>query len=183
MTTNLQIINEKTTALADSIEINEILSQDDLLKTNEQLSAIKIYMRRIDEIRKEQTDPLEKKKKAIIAQFAPAYNQLKELSEKIGHNIKLYDKRMYEERKLMLEEAKKKNEVAIVEKPQKTIRTEHGTTSIKKIWDFNIVDASIIPREFYSVDEDKIIKAIKGGEREISGVEIYQRTSLSTRTK
>jgi DNA repair exonuclease SbcCD ATPase subunit len=53
--------------------------------------------------------------------------------------------------------------------------------SLRKVWDFDIMDANAIPREFLSIDEKKIRGAIAAGIHEIDGLRIYQRNDLILR--
>jgi len=69
--------------------------------------------------------------------------------------------------------------------PAKTgpLRSESGTLSIIKFWDFEIVDPDAVPRKYLKVDEAKIREAIqKGGIRHISGVRIFENQRTQRRT-
>ncbi len=52
-------------------------------------------------------------------------------------------------------------------------------------WDFEIADASRIPREYLMIDETKIRRVIKalGSEANIPGVRAFQKTVMSVRAK
>jgi len=66
-----------------------------------------------------------------------------------------------------------------VETKQKTvIKTDSGSLKTRKLWKAKIVDEMIVPREFLSVDMVKINKAIRSGQREIKGLDIYQEETL-----
>lgn len=66
----------------------------------------------------------------------------------------------------------------VVPGPATTIRSSAGTVSTTKVWDFEIVDESQIPREFLMVDTTKIRKVVQAGLRNIPGVRIYERDQL-----
>lgn len=68
-----------------------------------------------------------------------------------------------------------------VRRQAKTTRGDFGTVSAKKVWDFEIVDASAVPPEFLMVNEKAIRAAVKAGVRNIPGVNIYQKEELSVR--
>lgn len=52
---------------------------------------------------------------------------------------------------------------------------------IRKIWTYEVKDETKIPREYLMVDTAKINAAVKSGERSISGVNIFQKSSLAIR--
>lgn len=61
----------------------------------------------------------------------------------------------------------------------KTVHSENGSATFKKIWDFRIIDPLKIPREFLQVDLVAIRKAVKGGVRVIDGVDIFETEEVS----
>lgn len=61
------------------------------------------------------------------------------------------------------------------------INLSTDTASVSMVWDFEITDKTQIPLEFLKVDEVAIRNAIRNGERNISGVKIYQKPQLSLR--
>jgi len=50
-----------------------------------------------------------------------------------------------------------------------------------KTWAFDITDISQVPREYLQLDEVKIRQAIAAGTRTISGINIFQKDSISLR--
>ncbi len=68
-----------------------------------------------------------------------------------------------------------------MERQATTTRGDFGTVSAKKVWDFEIVDASAVPPEFLMVNEKAIRAAVKAGVRNIPGVNIFQKEELSVR--
>jgi len=53
--------------------------------------------------------------------------------------------------------------------------------SIRLIWDFELTDLSLVPREFLMLDEAKVKAAIKLEVRNIPGVRIFQKEQLNLR--
>jgi hypothetical protein len=53
--------------------------------------------------------------------------------------------------------------------------------NLRKDWDFEIVNPTLVPREFLTVDETMIRNAVKKGIREISGVRIFQNEKVVLR--
>lgn len=69
-----------------------------------------------------------------------------------------------------------------VPKKKDPIRTEVGTASTRMVWDFEIEDAEKVPDNYKVIDEKKIKNAIAAGIRDIPGVKIVERPSVSVRT-
>lgn len=81
-----------------------------------------------------------------------------------------------------MQQAEMKSEAkidAVMER--KTVTTAFGQTSVRKIWDWELIDISQVPMEFLKIDEAKITTSIRGGAREIKGIRIFQRESVSVR--
>lgn len=65
--------------------------------------------------------------------------------------------------------------------PERTTRLAEGTVSMKKVWDFEVVDITMVPVDLLTVDSARIRKMIDMGDRNIPGINIFQKTSLSAR--
>ena len=62
------------------------------------------------------------------------------------------------------------------------LRGEFGSvSSIRRNWTWQLDDARLLPREYLIPDEKAINGAIRDGAREIPGLRIFQRESISTR--
>ena len=66
---------------------------------------------------------------------------------------------------------------AFVEK----INLSTNSASISMVWDFEVTDKSKLPLEYLKVDEVAIRNAIRNGQRDIAGVNIYQKPQISLR--
>lgn len=66
------------------------------------------------------------------------------------------------------------------QKAVKAIETQK-VSGARRIWKFEVTHDGDVPREFLSVDEIKIRKAIAGGLREIPGVRIFEDVSIAVR--
>lgn len=73
------------------------------------------------------------------------------------------------------------NKIVEATTKQEKINLSTSGASVSMVWDFEIIDKAQIPLEFLKVDETAIRNAIRAGEREISGVKIFQKTQLSLR--
>lgn len=76
-----------------------------------------------------------------------------------------------------LEESQNKiiNDTAKVQ----AINLSSSVSSVRMIWDFNVVDIQHVPTEFLQVNEKAIREAIRNGARDISGLEIFQKSSVA----
>lgn len=70
----------------------------------------------------------------------------------------------------------------VVQEAPKVTRTEVGSSSQRKVWTFEIINAAEVPVEYKVIDEQKIRDAIKMGTREIPGVRIFEETKTVFRT-
>lgn len=70
-----------------------------------------------------------------------------------------------------------------VERAPQTVKSEGGTSSAKKVWKFEVVNASLVPRQFLEVNEKTIRSAVEGGTREIAGVRIFEDFDISARAR
>lgn len=73
------------------------------------------------------------------------------------------------------------NKIVEATTKQEKINLSTSGASVSMVWDFEIIDKAQIPLEFLKVDEIAIRNAIRAGEREISGVKIFQKPQLSLR--
>ena len=79
-----------------------------------------------------------------------------------------------------INEASAKVEELKTESP-KTFESGRGA-SVKKLWDFEVTNIHLIPREYMAPDMKKIREAVtKDSVREITGVRIFPKESLSVR--
>lgn len=85
-------------------------------------------------------------------------------------------KRIEEEKQAKIEEAQQEdfnfNDNDFQQ--SKTVHSETGSTTFKKVWDFEVINPLEIPREFMQVDLVAIRKAVKDGKRTIPGVKIFE---------
>jgi len=61
----------------------------------------------------------------------------------------------------------------------KTVHSDTGSTTFKKVFDCQIVDPLLIPREYLQVDVSAIKKAVKSGVRVIPGVSIFETETVN----
>ena len=142
-----------------------------------------------DVARKKQTKPLDDVKKWIKGLFDPHVEQLQKAADIIDGKIKAYYRQ--EQEKARVEEEKRSEMakageiepiVAPLPQPQATIRSTQGhVISIKSHWVHRIVNAELVPKEYWVIDEGLIREAVRKGLREIPGVEIWDEGSVAHR--
>lgn len=71
--------------------------------------------------------------------------------------------------------------VPVVADASRGVKTDYGTTTVRKTWKFEVTDPALVPRQFLAVDDQAIRRAIAEGARTIEGVRIYQDEQLSVR--
>jgi len=89
--------------------------------------------------------------------------------------------RVAEAQRIIDGEEEAEEEMMLPDLPSKTVRSERGTTSVRKTWVYEVTDEAQVPREYLIIDEGVITLAIRDGVREIPGIRIYQQESLTVR--
>lgn len=64
---------------------------------------------------------------------------------------------------------------------EEKINLSTSSASVSMVWDFEVLDKSQLPLEYLKVDETAIRNAIRNGERDIAGLNIFQKPQLSLR--
>jgi hypothetical protein len=164
------------------------------------LSQARKYSKNIDALKKRWLDPLNAQIKVIRGDFeamaAPAKEADQILSRKTSeYRAKVQEAARKEQERLRLlaerrqEKAAAKAEakgleppaviplVPTVAAPAKTMQTEAGSVTFRKQTHFEVVDASQVPREYWTLDEKKIGAAVRAGiatpDNPIPGVRIW----------
>lgn len=172
-------------------EIN-IASMDDYSRAGDIAKQAANKIKRLDEKRKEYTAPLDEAKKRIMADFNQVIKPLQDFVDALKQKMIVFyrdeQKRRDDEQKRIEQEAlqkateNKQSEVVVpVVNDIKTQRGDVATTTVKKIWTFEVVDPAIVPVTYMTIDARKINDAIRDGVREINGIRIYQTESLNLR--
>lgn len=173
-----------------------ITNQDEFLQAGDVLKLCKNKIKEVDEERKQYTAPLDEAKKRLIAKAKKITEPIEAYIEKInkamsGWHIAQEKKRQEEESKLEIERQAKMKEIEnsgkmptpeeldiMVKQPEteatKTTRGNVATTSMVETWDFEIINAEEVERQYCTPDDKLIRQAIKVGVREIKGIKITQ---------
>ena len=174
-----------------NIEIN---THEDYTKAGDFYKAFKSKAKELNEKRLSYTRPLDKTKKMIKADFDRIIKPMEDFADDLKLKMVLWAKE--EQKKIDEEQARLDAQAAAYAEKrgldpntivpvsagdiQKT-KGSHSTSSITKKWTYAISDSTKVPREFLTVDDQKIKQAIKQGKRNIDGLNIYQEESITIR--
>ena len=192
-TKDLTIIKQEVETLLYENQAVEIKTSEDYTKGGDIRKIVKMKIKKIEDKRKEYTQPLDESKKRIMADFQALTAPLEDFVKKLEGNMLAF----YREEQKRLDAEQKKIEAKAMKEAKKEgisevrvpivndINTQRGdvaTTTVKKIWSWKLVDINKVPREWLCIDAAKIGSAVRhGGIRQIDGIEIYQEESLSGR--
>lgn len=170
---------------AESIEISD---DEDMEIAVNLLGGIAIAKKRVESQRKFFVEPLNQQVKKINELFHSFTDPLLKAERIIKQKVAAYhvqrEKAAQEEMVKALAEAQKGSEVVPVilpDQPQKTVRADTGSATIKKVWTFDVENPALVPEQYKVVDEHRIRAAIASGIREIPGVRIFLSPQVAVR--
>lgn len=170
-------LNDTLKKINNSFKLrSDPLKQADVI-VKRKLGAYMDEQRRIQEVEAEKAraeqEEAEKKAREEAEKAAAEAAKIKDETER---------KKAEEEAAKKAEEAEQiKNQEPEVEAATTSVRTDAGLVSSKQVWTFEVEDKSKVPEEFKIVDEKAVRKAVNGGERNIPGIKIFQKTEIATR--
>jgi len=172
--TDVQLVQDKASDIV-------IKGQGDVKLATDFLKAVKVRVKKIDEIRKELVNPYNIKVKEINGLLMPEIKTLKEIESTVKKRVSGY---LTEQEKLLQDKVGnvtdfEGNKVVIDTKP-KSIKTDNATMSCKKVQRFEVVDFTKIPREYLIIDEKKIKEDLKQG-CVIEGIRAYEENIIAIR--
>lgn len=129
----------------------------------------------LSEVHKREEERLELERKKAEDAAIVEIDNLEAIKSQAGEYDEVTQKAI--QRSIENQQNKAINATAVTEK----INLSTEAASVSMVWDFEITDKTQIPLEFLKVDEVAIRNAIRNGERNISGVKIYQKPQLSLR--
>lgn len=190
------------------VKANEIVvdNNDSLNTAVDYLSHIANTKKNVEDTRKTMVKPINDGLKAINEWFKRFSVPLEQADKTLRGKILVYrqeqDRLRREEeerlRKLQEKEQKRLERQAAkkgappppppvaalsVHTQDKTVRSGMGTVSAKRVWKVEVVDESMLPREYMIPNYKAINAAVKAGVRQISGCRIWQEEELSVRSK
>jgi hypothetical protein len=123
---------------------------------------------------------------AALAQGPEGHIDVRLAGQEIESRRRAFEAREQAERARREAEEATQRQIAAASAPAQTaevapLAAANGSASVRKEWKATVVDESLVPREYWLIDEKKINKVVKAGVREIPGVKIEQVEGLSVR--
>lgn len=202
-------LRDEASSLVEMAESLEVTAET-LNDASDLLSWIAANKKRLEKQRVFLTKPLVDHQRAINGQFKDWMDPLNQADRAVRQKVLAYqreeerkaaearaaeEKRQREEQERLAAEREASGDASPMEPaapqpvaeapqaPERSTRSSLGTTTVRKVWTFEIEDESAIPREYLAVDEKKIGAVVKAGVRSIPGVRIYQTDSLAVRSR
>lgn len=187
----LQVIEKECRGYITLADMS-VTCQKEADDANDILKKIATGLKAIEKKRKSFTAPLNQSLKEINATFKqmtePIETAKKDLTSRLmaWRNIEQARIRAEqeaaqreEERRRKIQESHKakghevKETITPVEKPMPFSLKD--TTKTRKQWTYEVIDESLVPREYLQINGPAITKAVRDGARDISGVKIYEK--------
>ena len=111
----------------------------------------------------------EKERKAEIVRQKAEEEKIRKIQETCESGLEAKDKQE------MIEEIMEVKEEVIIKKVGTTI----GNTQARKLWTYEILDFNKVPDKYKMINPVEVNADIRAGEREIPGIKIYQKETLS----
>lgn len=168
-----------------SIRTFEIVDNDTLEFAAEILADVKGKNNRLEEMKHTATQPMNAALKAVRSWFAPAQNHYAEAEAILKNKIATYHRAVEAKRQAALVKIddaadSKTITVALLALGAAQKPVTKGV-SVTEVWTYEIVDASLLPREFLMADEKKIKAASVGAGLEIPGVRRFKEARVASR--
>lgn len=188
----VQPLNDQVKAINNKFK----LQTEPLAKLEDKIkSALILYVEEKERLAQEEADRLraeqEEKERIDREKLAKALKAEEEARLKAENARSDASRKKAEE---MAEKAKQQRleataalenqEMVLVEAPEKSVRAEGGLMTAKKIWTFEVVDEKKLRAfrpDLFILDAKAVQTEIRGGEREIAGLRIYQETSINVK--
>lgn len=129
----------------------------------------------LSEVRKQEEQRLALERKKAEDEALKEIDNLEGIKSQAGEYDEVTQKAI--QRTIENKQNKAIEATAFVEK----INLSTNSASVSMVWDFEVTDKSKLPLEYLKVDEVAIRNAIRNGQRDISGVKIYQKPQISLR--
>ncbi len=185
MTKDLTIVEQEVSPLVQKARSLVIESAEDMKQSAELLSQCNKYLDSVTEEKEKVTVPLNAALKAERLRFKPIETVLETAisslrQEQSRYQTEMLKKQREEEAKiaarvkegkgnLSLESAVKK--IDALEKPEEIVATDSGMIKFRTDKKLKVVDASLVPDEYWVIDEKALLEALKAGTL-VAGAEI-----------
>jgi hypothetical protein len=161
--TQLQQEAEEADEALNLIQAMPIQNQDDIEFAAEALADAKGHWKRLEDMKRKATQPMNDALKEIRSWFKPAQDFYKECESTIKIKLSMYHERQErEQRKALAEAAEAVQEGTAQEVSTALAKMEQAEEpditglSYRTIWDFEVIDAEQVPRAFLQINEQAL---------------------------
>jgi len=176
--------SEQHKLLYESVGLARISGEGDFTLVTDSLKEIKRLMKELEERKQRVTRPLMAALEEVRSWFRPAQTWLEKTEKVLKAELARYQQEV-EQRNIqamkLLAETKGQAAVQFESRP-----SEKGL-SITSQWDFEVLEPSLVPRDFLTVDHNRVkahIKATQKGEKpaDIPGIRFVEKARVAVRT-
>jgi len=152
-----------------------INSQESFDQAGEMIKTLKEIDRKAVEEEKKITDPLTQALQAAKTHFKPFHDHVKLIEADTKAKMLTYVKTMEQKQLKALDDFDKGKikKISTLTSKQEALQVVSSSAQTRQVWSMEVVDASIIPREYLMPDEAKIKEALKAGKK-VKGCEWKQ---------
>jgi hypothetical protein len=188
MTINQQDIVKLQTQLQAGLTAFQGTIQDDadLAQTDQALTWVKTKTKFLAERLKEFTKPHRDAEKTVRDWFRPSLDAGSALEALLKQRIVAYHLAQQAKQTAQLEAARVQFQAGQVEAGREALALvpEQATVkglSVRTVWQFEVLDPSLVPANLCSPDATKISAQVAAGVRDIPGVRVWQGAQVSKR--
>lgn len=185
-----------STALSMAAQVKALsLSASNLNLAHTMLVQLKSYSTKLEASRKALTKPLKDHAKRIEAMFKPTLETLDRADEELRGKVLTFQNEAEaaieaEKNKLTAEAIQHAEagdhetalalatEATTLEAASVKATTDEGSVGTTTVTTFEVTDYGLVPDEFFSLDERKVLAAIRAGRTEIPGILVKRETAL-----
>jgi hypothetical protein len=186
---NHELISKAITETCVLVEKMEINSDADHAKIRPHYSNAREWKKRIEDFKKDAAAPLKKRIAAINDKAAELLDPLERIISLCNEKTNAYMKSLESKAKAEKEAAREAAEIlglsetVYVPEVSHTLKGDGALAVTKTIKKFRVVDASLVPLKYLLVDEKAVQNDLKLGIQTIPGLEIYEETITTLRTR
>jgi hypothetical protein len=182
----------------------EIETDQEAAEVGEFLKNIKRVYKEIDAARENITKPIHALHQQANKLFTPALRSLTEKEVRLKAMLGRYMHRKQEEQRKLLQEAAQAaqavaaqartlgqarqavaasaNVQVALQRAQAVAPAKVEGVSVGEVWRAEVLDAALVPVDYWTLDQRKLDAAVKAGVRSIPGVRIFSEAAVRVRT-
>lgn len=189
-TVQLDVARETKQAQGTLRELSDfaVATQEDIDIAGAFLVEVKTAWKRLEERRQEITAPLNEGLRSANDLFRPALTALAEAERLLKRKIADAQTEIQRRNREAMEAAQKalsSGDVRGAAEAAQALAPLVAPTgvTVREVWEFRVVDAALVPRQYLMVNEPAIRAAVAAGVREIPGVVIEKGQQVIARTR